>query len=206
MSDIRSAAQVKARREIEIRNQMTSIFTAHREAKEAFIARMNEGQLLNAFVLRSMISTQADMMPWGRVQQLVRTGTNIYNAMLEVRKHSINTLIGYGEAQTSDMLATDMDRAEREGMRRFIKITARYLPAATPPPPPANESVEKSAEDKSSELEPHVALAAKLIRGEAETVQKAGQFPLAMHLRQIADGVETGAVSGDGGASSTDGE
>lgn len=130
MSDIRSTSAMRARRENEIRHMMTEVFRKHREAKEAFEKRLAEGQLLNAFAIRPVIRAQADMLPWVRVQQLTRVGMGLYPAMLEIRQNCLTTIIGYGEAQSSDLIALDLDRAEREGMRRFLKATARF----TPPP------------------------------------------------------------------------
>lgn len=128
MTDVRTTSAARVRRENDIRGMMTRVFAAHREAREAFVKRMEEGQLLNPFSLRPVLKAQGDMLPWGRVQQLTRTGTALYPAMLEVRQNCLRALLGYGEAQTSDLIATDLDRIERDGMRRFINATARFIP------------------------------------------------------------------------------
>lgn len=145
MTDTRSPSAVRARRENEIRHLMTAAFKRHKEARDELARRLEAGELINAFAMRPVLSAQADMLPWAKVQRVVREHTHVglYQAMLDVRGAMISTVLGYPEAVNSDQLALEIDRVERDGMRRFIKATARFL---TPPdqvmPKPAEPKVE----------------------------------------------------------------
>lgn len=132
MTDTRSPSAMRARRENEIRHLMTAAFKRHKEAREELARRLEAGELINAFAIRPVLSAQADMLPWAQVQRIMRQHTHVglYQAMLDVRSMMISTVLGYPEAVNSDQLALEIDRVERDGMRRYIKATARFL---TPP-------------------------------------------------------------------------
>lgn len=133
MSETRSTAATRARRETEIRALMAEAFRQHKTARDALSARLSEGLLLNAFAVRPVLRAQGDMLPWARVNRAARDGNlGVYNAMLEVRQMCVQTLLSFGEASSTDLIALDVDRVERDGMRRFVKATARFIsPAPT---------------------------------------------------------------------------
>jgi hypothetical protein len=126
--EVRSINAMKTRREHEIRGIMNAVFKNYKDERDAFVKRVEDGLLVNAFALRPVLKSQGDMLPWGRVQKLLKTGTGLYRATLEVRENCVRTLLGYGEAQSSDLLALDIDRVERDGMRRFVNVTSRFMP------------------------------------------------------------------------------
>jgi hypothetical protein len=127
MSD-RMTAGARTRREGEIRAMMAQVFRLHKEARDALEKRLAEGQLLNAFSLRPVLKAQADMLPWARVTRGMKdSNLGLYQAMLEVREVCVRTLLEFGEATSTDLIALDVDRQEREGMRRFVRATARFI-------------------------------------------------------------------------------
>lgn len=142
MSD-RSTSAARARREAEIRAMAAAVFRQHKEARDAFAKRLEEGQLLNAFAMRPVLKAQGNMLPWVRVTRGANENNlGIYAAMLEVRQICIQTLLSFGEAVSTDLLALEVDREEREGMRRFVKATARFIP----PPSTGTTSITRGAD------------------------------------------------------------
>lgn len=126
VSEVRSQSGMRTRREHEIRAMMAKVFENHRVAKAAFVKSQQDGQLLGAFGMRPMLKAQADVIPWMRVQRKVTEGTSIYLATMQIRSELVRALLDYGEASMSDPLAMEIERVERDGMRRFIRATARF--------------------------------------------------------------------------------
>lgn len=162
---------------------MMNVIRAYREERGRLGEQLKTDHALNPFVLRPVLKVQADVIPWVRVQSLVSKGTNGYRAMLEVRSHCARTLLNYAEASGSDMLVAEIDRMEREGMRRFLKMTARFVPGTSP------ETL-ALGEDPMEMEDPDVTDVVKGLRKQANDLRLLGRDAKAVELFKMADELE----------------
>lgn len=179
MSD-RSTASVRARRDIEVRNMMAKVIAAYREERAKLAERLKTDHALNAFALRPVLRVQADVIPWVRVQSGVSKGIGAYKAMIEVRSYCARTLLDYAEASNADLLVADIDRMEREGMRRFLKVTARFVPGTSP------EALALGEEPDEME-DPAMTDVIKGIQNQANSLRLLGRDAKAIELFKTAD-------------------
>lgn len=184
----RSTSAMRARRDAEVRALMGSVVNAYRKERAGLVERLNGDLALNAFALRPVLKVQADVMPWVRVQQLITKGTGAYQAMLEVRELCVRTLLNYGEATSADLLAADIDRGEREGMRRFLKATARFAPGSNPQLIALGESHEQPREPALKDVVGGV-------RRVADDLRLLGRDQRAVELFKMADDLERQAIA-----------
>lgn len=195
----RSTAATRARRDAEVRHLMSGVISAYRKERAGLAERLNTDHAINPFALRPVLKVQADVIPWVRVQQLITKGTGAYPAMLEVREHCVRTLLNYGEAVSSDLLAMELDRGEREGMRRFLKATARFAPGSNPQLIALGESHEQPRE-------PALRDVIGGIRRQADNLRLLGRDQRAIELFKMADEMERHAAVEVGTAGSTEDE
>lgn len=198
MSD-RSTASVRARRDVEVRNMMAKVVAAYREERGKLAERLKTDHALNAFALRPVLKVQADVIPWVRVQSGVNKGIGAYKAMLEVRSYCARTLLDYAEAVNADLLVSDIDRMEREGMRRFLKATARFVPGTSPDALALDEEPD-DAED------PVMTDVIKGLRKQANSMRLLGRDAKAIELFKMADELERQLVAEAAAKAKPDGE
>jgi len=179
----RSTSAVRARRDTEVRSMMMNVIRAYREERGKLAERLKTDHALNPFVLRPVLKVQADVIPWVRVQGLVTKGTNGYKAMMEVRSYCARTLLDYAEASGSDMLVAEIDRMEREGMRRYLKMTARFVPGTSPEAVALGENTEETED-------PDITDVVKGLRKQANDLRLLGRDAKAIELFKMADEME----------------
>lgn len=83
------------------------------------------GLALNSFNIKPALEAQAAALPWRKVARLINRGSTAWGALREVREDATETLLDGRESQSTCAITNDVERAEREALRNFLRQTSR---------------------------------------------------------------------------------
>ncbi|MDX3126574.1 hypothetical protein [Streptomyces scabiei] len=92
-------------------------------ARAALAETIAAGGALDSHTLRPAMTAEAEALPWRNLLELTKGGADIFEALDTVRATLTRNLLERGESQSTDALANDNARLQREADRQFLRST-----------------------------------------------------------------------------------
>ncbi|MBP5926726.1 hypothetical protein F3K32_42735 [Streptomyces sp. LBUM 1483] len=100
-----------------------SAIEAAGSARAALAETIAAGGALDSHTFRPAMQAEAEALPWRHFLELTKGGTDTFEALGDVRAVLTRNLLERGESQSTDAIANDNARLQREADRQFLRST-----------------------------------------------------------------------------------
>lgn len=100
---------------------------ADTEARAELATAAASGRLLDTFVITPALTAQAVALPWRLLVTLHEAGYDFPTALVNIRAKLTSQLVERGEGSSSSAIVNETGRLEREGIRKFLMDTEKYV-------------------------------------------------------------------------------
>ncbi|WP_333746114.1 hypothetical protein [Streptomyces sp. IBSBF 2950] len=100
-----------------------SVVEAAGSARAALAETIAAGGALDSHTFRPAMMAEAEALPWRHFLDLAKGGADTFEALGAVREALTRNLLDRGESQSTDAVANEIARLQRDAARQFLRST-----------------------------------------------------------------------------------